>query len=305
MRKITVFLTAIAAALLFAGCQTDYSNKAADTARTYALKKLKGLNEEQRHFLRFTQPVLYSNLIFPRTVVPLEHPQHVKKNHPSLYPVAPHQDMMHHCFVWSPPGLNGKVVVVGEGERSLRFWKPYRVIVKEYIPGSVNFNTAVSAAVDYAMDKMLFLKQSELNRIRFSEPEVVYTDFEIALQTKAPHEDKTPWEEYLAEQNAQKALTNAVLTQISLVWKGDKNGEMIVISGFSKNGTLYGWHVQTGNYIAKTELDRHTLTPAAVSRIVKDHGPLEGKVIHPVEPKINRGRGAKESGSIFGGQLKF
>lgn len=305
MHRITVFLAALAAILLFAGCQTDYSNSAADRARNYALKQLKGLNEEQRHFIRFTQPVLYSNLIFPRTVVPLEHPQHVKKNHPSLYPIAPHQDMMHHCFVWSPPGLNGKVVVVGEGERSLRFWKPYRVIVKEYIPGSVNFNNAYTAASGYAMDKMLFLTRAELNRIRFSEPEVLYTNFEITLPAKKEQDDKTPWEEYLAEQRQQKQLKEAVLTQISLVWKGDKNGEMIVISGFSQNGCLYGWHIQTGNYISKTELDQHTLSPEAVRKIVKNHGPQEGKMLHPQEPKVNRGRGAKESGSIFGGQMKF
>lgn len=305
MRKITVFLTAIAAILLLAGCQTDYSNRAADEARNYALKQLKGLNAEQRHFIRFTQPVLYSNLIFPRTVMPLDHPQHVKKDYPARYPIAPHQDIMHHCFVWAPPGLNGKVVVVGEGERSLRFWSPYRVIVKEFIPGSVNFNTATSAAVDYAMDKMLFLNQNELNRIRFSEPEVVYTNFEITMTAKADHDEKTPWEEYLAEQRKQKESKEKILTQLSLVWKADKKDNMIVITGFSQNGCLYGWHIQTGNYISKSELDQHTLSPEAVRKIVKNHGPQEGKVIHPPESKVKRGRGAKESGSIFGGQMKF
>lgn len=304
MRKITVLLASLAAVLLFAGCQTDYSNGAADRARFYALKKLKGLNEEQRHFVRFTQPELYSNLIFPRTVIPPDHPQHVKKNHPSLYPVAPHQDMMHHCFVWAPPGLNGKVVVVGEGERSLRFWKPYRVIVKEYIPGSVNFNNACNAAIGYAMDKMLFLTQNELNRVRFSEPEVIYTDFEVTIPVKEAHDEKTPWEEYMEEQQKENR-EETILTQISLVWKGDKNGEMIVITGFSQNGCLYKWYIQTGNYIAKTELDQHTLTPEAVRKIAKNYGPQEGKLIHPAEKKVNRGRGAKESGSIFGGQMKF
>jgi len=303
MKKIISGLAFVLFLLLFAGCQTDYSERAADEARAYALKKLKGLNEDQRHFICYTSPVLYSNLIFPQSVLPLSPVDHVKLSRPHLYPTAPQQDIMHHCFVWDPPGLDSKVVVVGEGERSLRFWWPIRVILKNYVPGTPNYNKAHKEAISYAQNKMLYLSQNELNRIRYSEPDVVYTRFQIMV--KLPDEIVTSDPRDPDGLLIRKKVERPVLTQISLVWPADKKDELIVVTGVSTTGTLYLWQVNSAQYTTTDELVKKTLSQKEINSIKKDVGPDEGKLIFPPEQEIDRGKRGKESGSIFGGDLKF
>lgn len=298
--RLTAVL-AVCVLLAAASCRTDYSQEGAETARRYALKNLHGLTEDQRHFIQFTQPVIYSNVIFPRYVVPAGDTSHIKVNHPSRYMISPAQDYMHHCFVWAPPDMDGNLVaVVGEGERSLRFWEPYRVLVKKYVPGSPNYESAKKAAAAYAMNSMLFLTVPELNRVRFSEPEVIYTKFPLEVKTAVNEDDRTPWEAYLAERDVKKEI---VLTQISLVWPGDRAGEYVVISGFSPNGCLYSWRIQSAQYAAASDLGANTLSPAETAAIVKDQGPREGKLVFPEERRIDRGNRGKETGAIFGGGL--
>ena len=286
--------------LFCSACKTDYSEEAADTAREYALKKLKGLNQEQRYFIRYTQPEIYSNLIFPQTVIPLTNADHVKLMHPHRFPVAPSRDFMHHCFVWAPPGLDTKVVVVGEGERSLRFWEPTRVILKNYVPGTPSFTAAMKQAVHYAQNKMPQLSESERNRIRFSEPEVVYTRFPIRIQRPKPVIEKAPDDpDGLL---GYKEVRQPVITQISLVWKADRENTFIAVIGTSLHGTLYRWTVNSGQYVTKPELTGKTLSEAETASIRKEYGPEENRLVFPVEPNVNRGNRRKETGSIFGGE---
>lgn len=315
MRKISGYFCCALAGLAIAAvsCQTDYSEEAADTARAYVMKHLKTLTEEQRHFVRYTPPVIYSNLIFPSRVVPPAVTGHVKRTKPEKFPVAPQQDFMHHCVVWSPPDLPEKIVVVGEGERSMRFWQPTRVILKNYIPGSVNAAAAKAAAVDHAMNRMLFLTRPELNRMRFSEPDIRYTRFPLTVKT-APVEkeeesaagskdEQSPLEKYLAKRGGK--AEELVLTQLSLIWPADRENEFIAISGFSPRGCLYQWMIHSANYVTAQELKENTLSPEEIAAIEKDQGPAEGKIVFPPEPGIDRGAGHKESGSVFGGNLKF
>lgn len=306
MWKITgIFSLCALSVLTGASCRTDYSEEAAETARAYVMKHMKTLSAEQRHFVRYTPPVIYSNLIFPQRVVPLAETGHVKRTKPEKFPMAPCQDFMHHCVVWSPPDLNAKIVVVGEGERSMRFWQPTRVILKNYIPGSVNAAAATTAAVDHAMNRMLFLTTPELNRIRFSEPDVRYTRFPLTVKTAAqmPSTEKTPLEQYLAARGEN--ANEVVLTQLSLIWPADKKGDVIAITGVSPNGCLNGWMIHTAGYVPEQELKESSLSPREIAAIEKNPGPAEGKPVFPAEPIVDRGAGAKESGSIFGGNLKF
>lgn len=312
-RKSFLFSMFVLGAVLTAACQTDYSGRAADEAREYVLENIGGLNEEQRHFIRYTQPELYSNLIFPAQILPLSQVDRLRIIRYSKLPTAPQQDIMHHCFVWSPPGLSTKVVVVGDGERSLRFWSPIRVLLKNYIPASVDYQNAKNAAIAMARSSMKFLTQAEINRIRFSEPEVVYTCFPLTWSVEDNTKELTPWEEYLkdmAEQRQEEAIREGkeeelILTQLSLVWRADKAGECVVFSGFSTKGCLNDWRIQTSGYMPESEIVAGTLPAEEVAKIVKTPGIKEGKQVFPREEKAVRGNEIKETGSIFGGNIKY
>ena len=295
----------LALAFSFAGCSTpDYTGMAVDKARKYALEHLKGLDENQRHFIRFTQPELYSDLIFERQVMPLSDMDHVKFVKPSHFPIDPDQDLMHHCFVWAPPGLDAKVVVVGDGERNLRFWSPFRVILKNFIPADVDYNAAKSAAVSFAATTLPEITQSEINRIRFSEPDVFYTKLLVQMQFTAESENQTPLEAYLADEK-EKAKGEIILTQLSLVWKADNADSLIVVTGFSRFGCLNKWQPHTVQYLPVDTLKQNTLNEKEIAAIEKTFSADPARLVHPPERKAERGNAGKETGSIFGGDLAF
>lgn len=298
-------IIAMALAIPFAGCNTpDYTGMAVDKARKYALEHLKGLDENQRHFIRFTQPELYSDLIFERQVIPQTDMDHIKFVKPSHFPVDPGQDLMHHCFVWAPPGLDAKVVVVGDGERSLRFWSPFRVILKNFIPYDVDYNAAKEAAVSFAVTTLPKITQPEINRVRFSEPEVFYTKIPVEMQFATDKEDLTPLEAYLAEEK-EKEGGEIILTQLSLVWKADDASALIVVSGFSRFGSLNQWQPHTVQYLPADVLKKNTLEEQEIAAIEKTFSQDPAKQVHPPERPADRGNTGKETGSIFGGNLTF
>ena len=149
MKRFFLSIIAImAAATVLTACRTDYTKDAVERARTYALDNLKGLTDNQRNFIRYTQPEIYENIIYPRYVIPLDTGagQHIEIDDVRHFPVAPQHDLMHSCVVWNPPDLGARVVVAGEGERSMMFWQPYRVLVKHYDAGDTALKSATSTA---------------------------------------------------------------------------------------------------------------------------------------------------------------
>ena len=57
MKRFFLLITAMTAMLaVLSGCRTDYTKSAVERARTYALDNLKGLSDNERNFIRYTQP---------------------------------------------------------------------------------------------------------------------------------------------------------------------------------------------------------------------------------------------------------
>ena len=272
--SILAAVMAMASLFLLAGCRTDYTKNAVERAREYALNNLKGLTDNQRNFIRYTQPEVYENIVYPRYVTPLNTGlNHIEIDDVRRFPVAPEHDLMHSCVVWTPPDLGAKVVVVGEAERSMMFWDPYRVIVKRYDPGDTGFKAATGAAVTFVRNNMLYLSTSELNRVRFDKPESFYTRLPVDPEDADNHE-LTPWEEYQNEKNGRdpKAGQN---TQISLMWPADDPLQCIVVTGFSKTGTLDGWKLRTAELMDVAKLDEAKLSREeidAIPKTVRVHG---------------------------------
>lgn len=271
--------------LLCSGCRTDYSANAVERAREYALANLHGITSSQRAFVKFTQPEIYENLIFPQYVPPVDEIGHVKKEDYNDFPQAPHMDLMHSCVVWSPPDLGAKIVVVGDGQRNMLHWFPKRVMLKRYIPADPNWTSAVMACKSYAQNNMLYLSTALRNRIRFSDPaEQVFTKFDIVLPHVKAQEGKSDWDLYLME---LKGANRKEYSQISLIWNGVNKDECVVFTGLTNTGSLKGWKLQTAELMSHAKLNKHRLTKDEIKRIkIEPDEPL--KQIHPKQKEIKR-----------------
>ena len=268
-RFLLNIFTIVAAMAVLTACRTDYTKNAVERARTYALNNLKGLSDNQQNFIRFTQPEIYENIIYPRYVIPLDagNSGHIEVDDVRRFPVAPEHDLMHSCVVWSPPDLGAKVVVVGEGERSMMFWEPYRVIVKRYDPGDTGLKSATSAASAFVRNNMPYLTTSELNRVRFDNPETIYT--RLPVDPDEPEQNElTSWEEYLNERDGKTADASPY-TQLSLMWPADDPMQCIVVTGFSQSGTFAGWKLRTAELMEVSKLDDARLTREEIDAIPK------------------------------------
>jgi len=266
-------------------CRTDYTADAVESAREYALKNLRGITANQREFVRFTQPEIYEDLVFPKYVTPLLETGHHKVEKMEHFPTAPRLDLMHSCVVWSPPGTNAKIVVVGDGERNMQFWKPYRVLIKEYLPADTAFRSACAACAKYARNGMLYLSEAERDRIRFSDPEeFCFTKLDIPeWEESLDQELESEWEKYL------RSLKEAPpqVSQISFIWPADDKGKRIVFSGYTKTGSIVGWQLITAELMKKEKLDAHRLTKEEIEKIEVLPAPERG-LFFPVELKVER-----------------
>ena len=267
MKRILLMIFTLAAALaVLTGCRTDYTKSAVERARSYALNNLKGLSDNQRNFIRYTQPEIYENIVYPRYVIPLDTgASHVEIDDVRRFPVSPEHDLMHSCVVWSPPDLGAKVVVVGEGERSMLFWDPYRVIVKRYDPGDNGLKSATLLASVFVRNNMQYLSTAELNRVRFDTPESVYTRLPVDPEDMEP-DTLSSWEEY---QREKEKKTKDTYTQLSLMWPADDPLQCIVVTGFSKSGTFDGWKLRTAELMDVNKLNDARLTREEIDAIPK------------------------------------
>ena len=283
MKKL-LYLAAVAIAGIVCGCRSDYSESAVEKARTFALENLRGISATQMEFVKFTQPEIYENVIFPRYVTEQSKIGHIKMEDPKDFPIAPHQDLMHSCVVWSPPDLDAKIVVVGDGERNMLFWSPKRVLVKKFLPSDVAYTAAVNSCVAYAMSNMLYLSTAERNRIRFSEPaEIRFTKLPL-IQPVDKKAGKSDWELYLMELEEPEKEKY----QLSLMWKGDKEEDRIIFTGLTASGTLSGWRLETAEHMKASKYEKYLLTDAEIKgiRIAPTAEPV---LVHPKAGKIDRG----------------
>lgn len=304
MKRFLLSIFAIVAALvLLPGCRTDYSKSAVERAREYALNNLKGLSDNQRNFIRYTQPVIYENIVYPRYVIPLDRgAKHVEIDDVRHFPVAPEHDLMHSCVVWNPPDLGARVVVAGEGERSMMFWKPYRVLVKRYDPGDTGLKQATGAAVTFVRNNMQYLSTAELNRVRFDNPETVYTKLPVDPEDQDDG-DLSSWEEYLNEKEGRTG--SSPYTQLSLMWPADDPLQCIVVTGFSKTGTFNGWKLRTAELMDVNKLNNARLTREEIDAIEKKYAPRN--LVFPTQddPSRNPYDSPGYEKSPQGGAFKF
>lgn len=273
MKKAAVVIAAFVLLLGLTACQTDYRANAAERARAYALKHAKDLSETDRNFIRYNEPVIYSNLLFHSSVPEFEsigggpnrYDSYVAERNSNL-------DFMHTAFVWQLPKAGFAVLVDGAGERNQRGWTPEKVIFKKFIAENTAFSAAHIRATQFAANFFPDMKMTDLNQVRFSEPKVAATNFQLEPADKKKEKDIQikKWMDYI--RSGEKPKKDPV--QISLSWISPVNGKAIVVCGIAPNENLVGWTPKRAYIIPPSELDSMTLKDKKISveDPIDDHG---------------------------------
>ncbi|OGV50770.1 MAG: hypothetical protein A2X49_12190 [Lentisphaerae bacterium GWF2_52_8] len=244
MRLLTRTLLVAAATLMLAACALDYEEIAAKRARNYALEYTKDIPETKRDYIRYTEPGI--RLV---ALMRVESEEGKSKD-----------DLVQACFVWKIPGYEEDLVVSGVSERRLAGWYPVRASFITPDPLDKNKAVAIDSAVHYVMNKMLYLSDTERNRVRFALPVVVSTSFALSLKEEEGDKDekRIPWMDWKLSKEKEKKKKDKPKVQNSFVWDGDKPGSKIVVSGVGEFDFL-NWMPSTGQLINAQELEQNTV----------------------------------------------
>lgn len=276
---------------LLTACYRDYSPDAVETAREFALARTRDLPERHRDFIRYTQPQIYENVIFPAVApVPssyqrggaLSSLQQMNSDSPlsTLVPSAnarqlkgvPAQallDHMHSCIVWSPPGLGTKVIVVGDGDRRMLHWWPNRLLFRDYIPTDMSLEQASAVAAAYAINSMHYLSVPELNRVRFSIAQMHLTNFDLD-EDHGTDPEQGGWEAYVADLTDPDEQTKTY--QMTLTWQGNQENQLIVFVGLSASPeTPKEWRLLSARVMSKDTFKRFVLSEKAAQDLVAEY----------------------------------
>lgn len=259
-----IFLAALLPLMLgLAACKTDYTDEALDKAREYTLENTRMLPEPYRDYVRYATPELQIETLFEYMPLTLTEYGHIPRNPEFIPEKAPECDYITSNFVWNPPGLGFSIIALGQSQRNMRFWEPIKVVFKKPSRANAPYESARSAAIQYVTNNMLYLSTAERVRVRFSEVEILETDFDLEYMFEPMMEGgEAEWKAFLDSLKQQRDKK-----QFSLVWKADDPNKRIVIAGFGSPDGLIGWKPASGMVLTKKRLDeyiigRYTQAPA-------------------------------------------
>lgn len=221
---------------------TDHTDDALEKARKFALKKALDLTEYQRNEIRYTLPKVLEEELFAFTPIKLTEYDHVPRNESSKKHKTKHLDHVAVSFVWEIPSLGGEVIVFGTGDRAMRFWEPVRVMYRKKAIPDTPYENARKLAADFTINNLLYLTDSERNRIRFGEAKVYCTSFDLAFlqQNKVPEAEDSLTSYLRAKKEKRERF------QLSLVWQADDPDKVIVFTGLGAEIPLQQEAYQTG-----------------------------------------------------------
>lgn len=206
MKKLLFTGLLVVLTLLLSSCQSleFYQERAVNRARAYLLNQCRTLTPEQREYVKFNKPLIMSESILG------DHSPHQSK--------VPDTHMTHFCITWAIPEQEKLYMVFGVSDSTLRMWFPERLIIKNFIT-PLALDKAIISGRDSALQTLLLLPRRDVNRIRFSNPEVKPSNYEL---TMTPEGKKITPTELAALQK---------LSQYSLFWDSCDGVNKIVVIG--------------------------------------------------------------------------
>ena len=231
------------------GCRSDiyHQNRAIERARTFLLEEAKELNWRQQEFVRYADPVILHSHVLGT----------VHFGNPDLLGGESRQI----CVTWQLPEQKGVYMVYGVSNGRMEYWKPEKLIRKEFSKVPTPLAASAETAVKYAISNLSGeLTEKELNFIRFSAPSLHMTNFDVTL--KLPEDP--------AEQAAFAEAAGRKM-QLTLVW--NINGEKTVF--FCGNGMpdMTQWTIERAGIITQKELESRTLRTVLTSEQYNENLP--------------------------------
>ena len=271
MNKYHLLLPAVIAAL--SGCYSDlhYQEQAVESARKFIFENARELTPEQSAFVKLTPPVLFTGKI-------------LNKNGGS--------GRIQVCIAWRIPEQKNDYLVFGVTDAVMNNWRPARLIRRPIAAFDKPAWAALKSARTYAVAALKEqMSVAELNRIRFSHPELVLSAFELGtleekgtkneiLKNKADEEQPVPrpWKKYPTPPVGKEGNV-----QLSLLWKLDGD-RYAVFCGVSRVD-MKNWEIAMAGVFQEEEVKKARLEVVKTSD--KYLFPLKKKPeLQYEEPKI-------------------
>jgi hypothetical protein len=257
--RLFLVLISLSMLLLLNACRTKeyYQDRAVQKARNFLLHEDRTLNLSQREYVKFNKPVIMAADLLG--IVPEARTSGISSV------------QSHVCIAWVIPDKKDAYVVFGVSDNRLRGWYPNRVVIKRYDIPIYDYHKSKEAAINYAMNNFQYLSPKQLNRIRFTVPETIVTDYKFGKETMEAYR-LTP-----------KALDS--LVQTTFVWPSDNPDHKIFVCGVGAKD-LNGWRPIFGGETLSAELKKHYLQTVSFGQFEeKESQALKGNSLQKSEKK--------------------
>ena len=237
-RRLSAAAIAAAVVLAVAGCNSTayYQDQAVQRAREFLLENAPELTPLQVAHVRYNKPTLLAENVLGG----------------SRGGWAAISERSQICITWLIPGCRDAYLVYGVSSQRMYDWFPERLIRKTFTPMETVRLSAIGAARNYALENLYFdLSKHEYNQVRFSDPRILRTDFNLNLNPDGK----------LTEAQLTRLKTQ---TQFSMIWGEDAEAPTVICGIAAEN--LAGFQVYFGGKIEADVLHRHTVStdpPAA------------------------------------------
>lgn len=282
-RKLFFVAVCLSVMVIISGCQSRlwYEDRAVTRARSYVMENCRYLAQEETEYVRFHKPVIMSQDIIGFTSSKMGVP-------------SPTSQI---CIAWLIPGRDKALIVFGWGSGNFYDWQPNRVFWKRYDKPQKALIKARDASALYALNNMLFLNQSQINRVRFTPPKRQYTNFDLA-KGKVPFEDADDaFKEKLAAgpgKTPKKAKSKKVKAggyQVSFYWIDPMDvNQRIVVCGPCQDTAMGGFSPIAAFRTNADDLLKH-----------RGKTPPAPKVVSPAKKQDKKKKKDKKKSSKFKG----
>ena len=255
-----VFCICAALMLLFCGCRSDrfHQNRAVDEARSFLLKNAPELSPAQVAYVKYNDPFFLTGNGLEGKVTGIKQV----------------------CIVWDIPDAGQLYMVFGASRERMDNWTANRLIRKNYVKSSPHITSAVAACRTFAVTNYLeTLSNSDLNIIRFSNPEICLTSFASRSGKSIHNPNDLSLNKFDEVITLKTPSANAV--QISLLWKISDNN-YAVFCGEAVNESLAGWNLNFAGIMPENE------AKPAISRTLKEPGSYNTPVPEKTAAKVEK-----------------